>query len=298
MERTKISKAVAWAILASGVALSGAAYSADNAKSATSPSDRTTQSRAHRQATQQQGDRFWASDLIGKNISLAGDRDGEIKDVIVNAQTGEVRHIVAEIDTDKANDRLYAIPADKFKVGQDNKLALNVDNDWLAQRKSWSEDRWPGMQDREYWSDTATAQRNAATGAPRTADKSASASRSAVPAAGGDNMHRLSKLIGQDVNDAQGKKTGEIEDAVVDLKAHKVDFVLFSHDPGVTKAEKDYAVPMAAFKFPAATADGGEGKQPIVLNMSAEKLQSMKPFEKADRKRINDPQYMSQFETR
>ena len=129
MERTKISKAVAWAILASGVALSGAAYSADNAKSATSSSDRTTQSRAHRQATQQQGDRFWASDLIGKNISLAGDRDGEIKDVIVNAQTGEVRHIVAEIDTDKANDRLYAIPADKFKVGQDNKLALNVDND-------------------------------------------------------------------------------------------------------------------------------------------------------------------------
>jgi sporulation protein YlmC with PRC-barrel domain len=297
MERTKVSKAVAWAILASGIALSGAAYSADNASGATSASDRGVQSRGERQATRQQGDRFWASDLIGKNISLSGDRDGEIKDVIVNAQTGEVRHVVAEIDAAKSKDRLYAIPADKFQVGQDNKLTLNVDNGWLAQRKSWSEDRWPGMQDREYWSDSATPQRNAAAGAPGASGKNASASASAAPAAGGDNLHRLSKLIGQDVNDAQGKKVGEIEDAVVNLKAHKVDFVLFSHDPGVTKAEKDYAVPMAAFKFPAATADGGEGKRHVVLSMSDEKLKSLKPFEKSDRERINDARYMSRFQT-
>lgn len=277
MERTKISKAIAWAMLSSGVALSGAAYSADNAKNPPAVSDRSAPSRDvrnDRQATQQQGDRFWASDLIGKNVALAGGKDGEIKDVIVDAKSGEVRHVVTEIDTDQGKDRLYAVPARMFQLGQDNKLTLNVDQNWLAQRKSWTGDKWPSMQDQGYWGESPQA-----------------------PAAGG-TAHRLSKLIGQDVHNAEGKEVGEIEDAVVNLKSQKVDFVLFSHDPGITKAEKDYAVPLAAFQFPAATGDGGEGKQRIVLNMSDDKLKNLKPLERADRKRINDADFMSRYQTR
>lgn len=299
MERTRISKAVAWAILSSSVAVTGVAYSADNTKSTPSATERGAQSRddrsrPQRQATQQQGDRFWASDLIGKNVALSGGRDGEIKDVIVNTQTGEVRHIVAEIDTDKAKERLYAVPARMFQLGADNKLTLNVDQSWLAQRKSWSNDKWPTMQDPGYWGD----ERAPAAGAPSAAggakDKTA-----ASPAAGGDAAaHRLSKLIGQDVHDAKGKEVGEIDDAVVNLKSQKVDFVLFSHDPGVTQAEKQYAVAMGSFKFPAATADGGDSKQRIVLNLSEDKIKGMKPLERADKKRINDPAFMSRFESK
>ncbi|HEX6007892.1 MAG TPA: PRC-barrel domain-containing protein [Burkholderiales bacterium] len=271
MERTKISRAIAWALLSSGVAVSGAAYAADSAKSTSSPTDRGVQSRSagtDRQATQQQGDRFWASDLIGKNVQLSGGKDGEIKDVIVDAKTGEVRHVVTEIDTDRGKDGLYAVPARMFQLGKDNKLTLNVDQSWLAQRKPFTEDKWPAMQDKDYWGDTQA----------------------------GDNAHRLSKLIGQNVHNAEGKQVGEIEDAVVNLKSQKVDFVVFSHDPGVTKAEKDYALPLASLQIPTATADGGEGKQRIVLNMSDEKLKGMKSLEDADRKRINDPAFMSRFQ--
>jgi hypothetical protein len=147
MERTKISKAVAWAILSSSVALSGAAYSADNAKSTPSATERSAsprddRARQERQATQQQGDRVWASDLIGKNVAMAGDRKGEIKDLIVNTRTGEIRHVVTE-----AGDRLYAVPARMFQMGEGGKLTLNVDQKWLAQRKSWSDDKWPSMTD-------------------------------------------------------------------------------------------------------------------------------------------------------
>lgn len=283
MERTKLSRLVALALLSSGIAVSGSAYSASGTdmNSGTTTKERGKQARDDRSRTDrqaaQQGDRQWASDLIGKNVTIAGDRKGEIKDLIVNAETGEVRHAVTEISGGKGPDRLYAVPLQMFKVGADNKLTLNVDQNWLSQHKSWTEDKWPGMQDREYWGDGG----GTASGGPSAK-------------AGSASMHRVSKLIGEDVENTQGKEVGEIKDVVVNLKSQKAEFVLLDYDPGVMKAGKEYAMPLAAFKFPATTADGGEGKKRIVFNMSEDKIKGMKPLERADKKRINDPNFMSQ----
>ena len=281
MERTKLSRAISCALFSASVAVSGAAYSAagDDAKAQTkerSAQPRDDKARTDRQAAQQAGDRYWASDLIGRNVKAAGGRDGEIKDIIVNPQNGQISYVVTEIDTDKAKDRLYAVPARMFQLGDDRRLTLNVDQNWLAQRKSWTNDKWPAMTDQGYWGDAK--------------DQNAR-----VDAA---NMHRLSKLVGHNVHNASGKQVGEIEDVVVNMKAQKVDFVLMSHDPGVTKAEKEYAMPLSAFKFPASTADGGDSKQRVVLNMSDDKVRNMKAFEKADKKRINEPNFMSKFEVK
>jgi sporulation protein YlmC with PRC-barrel domain len=275
MERTKLSRAISWALFSASVAVSGAAYSAagDDAKAQTK--ERSVQPRDDK-AAHQVGDRYWASDLIGRNVKVSGGRDAEIKDIIVNPQNGQISYVVTEIDTDKAKDRLYAVPARMFQLGEDRKLTLNVDQNWLAQRKSWTNDKWPAMTDQGYWGDAK--------------DQNARADAA--------NMHRLSKLVGHNVHNASGKQVGEIEDVVVNMKAQKVDFALMSHDPGVTKAEKEYAMPLSAFKFPASTADGGDSKQRVVLNMSDDKVRNLKAFEKADKKRINEPNFMSKFEVK
>jgi sporulation protein YlmC with PRC-barrel domain len=275
MERTKLSRAISWALFSASVAVSGAAYSAagDDAKAQTK--ERSAQPRDDK-AAHQVGDRYWASDLIGRNVKVSGGRDAEIKDIIVNPQNGQISYVVTEIDTDKAKDRLYAVPARMFQLGEDRKLTLNVDQNWLAQRKSWTNDKWPAMTDQGYWGDAK--------------DQNVRADAA--------NMHRLSKLVGHNVHNASGKQVGEIEDVVVNMKAQKVDFALMSHDPGVTKAEKEYAMPLSAFKFPASTADGGDSKQRVVLNMSDDKVRNLKAFEKADKKRINEPNFMSKFEVK
>jgi len=270
MERTKLGKLIALAMLSCGVAVGASAYSAPGDDTRSGPAGkergkeaRDDRSRSDRQAAQQ-GDRYWASDLIGKNVSIAGGGDGEIKDLIVNTETGEVRHAVTKLGVEKGGERLYALPLQAFTPGADNKLSFS-DRSALSQRKSWTEDKWPGMQEREYWGDGS----------------------------GGPGVHRVSKLIGQDVENAQRKDVGEIKDVVVNLKSQKVELVLLEYDPGVTKAEKEYAVPLTAFKFPATTADGGDGKQRIVFNMSEDQIKGMKPIGKGDKKRINDPNFMS-----
>lgn len=281
MERTKLSTLVALALLSCGIAVSESAYSASAPGMNNGPTakERGSQARADRPAAQQ-GDRQWASDLIGKNVTLAGDRKGEIEDLIVNAETGEVRHAVTEISGGKGPDRLYAIPLQMFKFGADNKLTLDVDQNWLSQHKSWTKDKWPGMQDHEYWGESGSA-----------------SSGSAGVRAGGASLHRVSKLVGEDVENGQGKEVGEIKDMVVNLKSQKADFVLFDYDPAVTKAGKEYAMPLTAFRFPATTADGGEGKKRIVF-MSEDKIKGMKPLERADRKRINDPNFMPETKSK
>lgn len=296
MKHTKLSRLIAMAILPAGLVLNGAVYSAagDDAKSGSTVKEekardkdrRSDAARTERQA-QPRGDRHWASNLIGKNVAI-GEQSGEIKDLIVDTRSGDVRHAVTKISGkgDKG-DRLYAVPLRMFQVSGDNKLTLNVDRNWLAQRKSWTEDKWPGMQDRDYWGDAATPGPSAGTEptpAPGARDRAAGMTS---PADG--NVHRMSKLINQNVENAQGKNVGEIKDMAVNLKSQKVDFVLVSHDPGVMKAEKQYAVPLAGFQFPGTAADGGdEGKQKIVFNMTDEKGKDMKVVEDKDRA-LNDP---------
>jgi sporulation protein YlmC with PRC-barrel domain len=277
MERTKLSRLIALAFLSSGIAVGGSAYSASGVGTNSGPAVKERGQQVRTDKAAQQGDRQWASDLIGKNVAIAGDRKGEIKDLIVNAETGEVGHAVTEISGGKGPDRLYAVPLQMFKFGADNKLMLAVDQNWLSQHKSWTKDKWPGMQDREYWGESGSA--GSGGGSAR---------------AGGASLHRVRKLVGEDVENAQGKEVGEIKDVVVNLKSQKADFVLLDYDPGVTKAGKEYAMPLTAFKFPATTADGGEGKKRIVFNMNEDKIKGMKPLERADKKRIiHDPNFMS-----
>lgn len=286
MKHRRLSKFVAAALLPAGL-LSGGAYSAAGDSPNRGPSAKEERGRVDaprsERAAQKQGDRHWASNLIGKNVAI-GDQSGEIKDLIVDTQTGDVRHAVTKVSgKGEAGDRLYAVPLKMFQVSGDNKLTINADRNWLAQRKSWTEDKWPGMQDREYWGDTGSAGTSAKSG-PAAKDQTAAAATSS-----GGSLHRMSKLIDQNFESAQGKKVGEIKDMAVNLKSQKVDFVLASYDPGLAQAEKQYAAPIAAFKFPATTADGGdEGKRKIVFNTTEDKMKDMKVVEDKDRA-LNDP---------
>jgi len=79
MERTKLSTLVALALLSSGIAVSAYSASGPGMNNGPTAKERGSQARADRPAAQQ-GDRQWASDLIGKNVTLAGGRKGEIED--------------------------------------------------------------------------------------------------------------------------------------------------------------------------------------------------------------------------
>lgn len=159
-----------------------------------------------------------------------------------------------------------------------------------AQNQASTKDR-ANAQDRSRTQDQANSPDRANTATPAASAKSTDASSgdsAAAPGASGssadrskptptartgeaaaqDQPHamRASKIIGENVIDAQGDKLGEIEDLVIDANGQAVRYAVLSHGGVLGVGEKRFAYPVSLLK----TKDGSDD---LVLNVSKEKLE-------------------------
>jgi sporulation protein YlmC with PRC-barrel domain len=110
-------------------------------------------------------------------------------------------------------------------------------------------------------SDTAAAQTN------RASKQASSAAKQ-----GGRDV-RASKMIGKNVENAQGENLGEIKDLIVDLGGQRINYAILSFGGALGLGDKLFAYPMSAFK-PSADEDK------LVLNVDKEKLKNAPGFDK------------------
>jgi sporulation protein YlmC with PRC-barrel domain len=90
-----------------------------------------------------------ASELLRTDIvDRSGDHVGEIRDVVVNLNNGEVHYTVLSFDDQRMPGRLAALPFGVLEpaYGRDA-LMLNMSPEQVAQAPSFSEDRWPDLAD-------------------------------------------------------------------------------------------------------------------------------------------------------
>lgn len=97
------------------------------------------------------------------------------------------------------------------------------------------------------------------------------ASRSATQGAFGDM--RASKLIGMNVENAQGESLGEIKDLIVDVANERVYYAILGFGGALGLGEKLFAYPVGTFS-PSAN------REHLVLNVEREKLKGAPGFEK------------------
>lgn len=84
---------------------------------------------------------------------------------------------------------------------------------------------------------------------------------------------RLSKLIGKDVHDAQGKEIGEISDLIVDASNGRVRYAIVSYGGFLGLGENQFAQPLSSFKRDA-------GNDRLVLNIDQARLKNAPSFER------------------
>jgi sporulation protein YlmC with PRC-barrel domain len=102
----------------------------------------------------------------------------------------------------------------------------------------------------------------------------ASISVAAQTAAKGTNLPRASKLIGTDVENAQGEDLGQIEDVVLDPQDGRVAYAVLSFGGILGVGEKYFAIPWSAL-----TAKAGEDDT-LILSVDKEKLKNAPGFNK------------------
>jgi sporulation protein YlmC with PRC-barrel domain len=121
-------------------------------------------SRAQQQAANTRFVRL--SKLLDADVESADGNDiGDIEDVVVNLQTGQVRYAVIDFDPGWfKSEKLVALPMGAFQAAKDDDdLVIKVDKAKLANAPAFDRDRWP-ENDRAFYGDMDRWSRDAGYG--------------------------------------------------------------------------------------------------------------------------------------
>ena len=107
-----------------------------------------------------------------------------------------------------------------------------------------------------------------------------------------DNLYRGSKLIGADVENAQGESLGDIKDVVFNARG-QIEYAVLAFGGFLKMGEKYFALPWAALK-PAAGQKPAE-RDHYVLNMDKERLKNAPGFDKNNWPNMADRSWSQQI---
>ncbi|MCD6679995.1 MAG: PRC-barrel domain-containing protein [Burkholderiaceae bacterium] len=266
------------AIGMAGPALAGgtSAHSASNTAATDNAGNSGTASTAGRSATasvEQDFRDLRASQVIHMSVrNVAGQNIGQISDMIVDVDSGKVPYAILRFDPGIfEGEELFAVPTTALRMAADrNDMVLDAPKERLRDAAI----------DADQWKD----------GLPD-ADVLAGLDRlwnSATPVVRA-SAHRMSDLIGMDVNSRSGEEIGELEDLVVRMNDQRVHYAVMEFDPSWAASDEYYALPLTAFRL---TTDNDE----LVLDVDRSKVQAMKRFPEDRWANLNDPVWIADID--
>lgn len=207
-----------------------------------------------------------ASKFIGMKVKGGQGKDvGEIKDLIVNVNTGDVRYALLEFDPGFfKSEKLFAVPL--------KELSMDSEKDTLRYADTSRKQMEKAGVDKADWKKAVDNRRYV---------EGLDQNYGFKPVAGTSRSFRASELIGKDVNSRAGKDIGDVKELVIDLGAAKISYAVLAFDPSWTTGEKLYAFPLTAFKLE-------KDKDDLMLDVDKAMLASMKAFDANKWSNLND----------
>lgn len=211
-----------------------------------------------------------ASQLLGKNVrNSQGESLGEVKDLFVNLQAGQVPYAVLSLGgTLGVANKLYPFPMTAFSLSRDRgELVLDMEREKLLNMPGFESNTWPNYSEQ---------------GALLTrVDRFFGNEKSRQTASQG--MMRASELLGRDVDDRNGKDAGEVQDVVVDVGRGRISYVVLDFDKAWSLDDKLLPLPLKAFDLPK------ERDGPLVLRHNRNRLDMANGFERTKWPDLNAP---------
>jgi sporulation protein YlmC with PRC-barrel domain len=242
-----------------------------------------------------------AKDLIGaKVVNDKGEQLGTIKDIVLTPDRGAVHYVVLGHDgTWGTGGKFFAVPWSKlsFKPGENENERLvvltGVSRADLDQAKGFDKDNWPATAS-ENWlglergssmmPPASPPQPYVAPGATGTSGNTGSSAAQPIDI----QSLRLSKILGEKVQDLQGENIGRLDNVMIDLHQGKLAFGIVSMRHGFLGLDKEFAaVPWTALDL---ASEPGIAK----LNADRDTLAAI-AFESDNFPNLADPQYSRQL---
>jgi sporulation protein YlmC with PRC-barrel domain len=228
--------------------------------------------------------------LVGVQVKGAeGEKIGELKDLVVDEENACVAFAIVATGGDK----LLAIPFQTVqRSGPDGALSCVVATPEIAKAPTFDAKNWPVFdrayatkvydfyKAKPYWKEAAPHEAKlGGTDVPpiESTDPTPPARAPTVRAnERGPAMRtcRLTKVVGEALQDSRDKKVGELEDVLVDDASGRVAYAVFSTGGLLGVGERMVALPWRSLKPGAA-----DGK-PHILDASPERIDKAPSFEK------------------
>lgn len=242
-----------------------------------------------------------ASKLIGMNIeNPQGESLGEINDLVMNTSTGEVKYAAVTYGGFLGvGNKMFAVPFEAFNIKQkpdstEHTLVLNVNQKRLEGATGFDEDHWPDFADATYLADLN--KRYDVKHKRMNKDEKRQAGTSKLdPKTSGKNV-RVSQLNGMNIQNAEGKSVGEINDIVINASHGKVQYAAVTYGGFLGVGNKMFAVPFKAFEIKQNPEEPEE--QILVLNVTQQQLEGAQGFDEDHWPDFADPDFSKELHKR
>lgn len=228
--------------------------------------------------------------LVGVQVKGAeGEKVGELKDLVVDEENACVAFAIVATSGDK----LLAVPFQTLqRSGPDGAISCVVATPQIAKAPTFDAKSWPTFdrayttkiydfyKAKPYWKEAAPHETKLGDLAKLGNDDPPSEPTDPTPAVrakergAGSRTCRVTKVVGESLQDAHDKKIGELEDVVIDDESGRVAYAVFSTGGLLGVGERMVALPWSSLK-PGAT----DGKSHI-LDASPERIDKAPSFDK------------------
>lgn len=242
-----------------------------------------------------------ASKLIGMNIeNPQGESLGEINDLVMNTSTGEVKYAAVTYGGFLGvGNKMFAVPFEAFNIKQKpdstaHTLVLNVNQKQLEGATGFDEDHWPDFADATYLADL-NKRYDVKHKRMNKGEKRQAGTSKLDPKTSGKNV-RVSQLNGMNIQNAEGKSVGEINDIVINASHGKVQYAAVTYGGFLGVGNKMFAVPFKAFEIKQNPEEPEE--QILVLNVTQQQLEGAQGFDEDHWPDFADPDFSKELHKR
>jgi len=203
-----------------------------------------------------------AKDLMGRAVHNSQGKIGDIKDFVVDIESGRILYAVVSADG-----KLIAMPAQAFTSSSESKVMTEADKQKLSGA--------PQFENNE----------NSKLGDPAFAKRAYQHFGQSLAWEGTfNNVHKTSELIGMNVNNSSDQKIGDINNLGLDLQANRVAYVILGSGGVLGVGDKLYVMPPNAFTL-------GSDRKSLVSGIDKAKLEGAPTLNGQNWGQISDAQF-------
>ena len=203
-----------------------------------------------------------AKDLMGRAVHGSSGKVGDIKDFVVDLESGRILYSLVSADG-----KLVAIPTQAFTGASESRVTIQGDKEKFADAPEFENEQNTRLKNPDF-----AKRAHQHFGQPLAWEGSF------------NNVHKASELIGMNVENVSDQKVGDISNLGLDLRAGRIAYVILGSGGVLGVGDKLYVMPPNAFTL-------GSDAKTLVTGIDKERLEGAPMLNNQNWRQISDPQF-------